>query len=241
MKRTERRHLKENELAHLAQGAREKFETNRQQIQYALIAAIVVLAGVLGYFGWRGSVQGRAGTMLADAESVVGARVGPPPAPGTPSSGLSFPTERERSQAAIAKYKLVADQYPSTDAGLFARYRQASLEVALGNAKEAVGLYQQVIDRGGSGLYGQMARLGQAEAQVRTGQLDSAIATFSALSQQKDGPLPVDGILMHLAQTYRDAGKATDAQQAFDRLIKEFPDSPFASEARRELDTMKKT
>src|SRR5262245_61080777 len=241
MKRTERRHLKENELASLAQNAREAFEGNRQQIQYAVVAVVVILVAALGYFAWRGSVQGRAGTMLGDAESVASARVGPPPAPGTPSTGLSFPTEREKSQAALAKYKLVADQYPSTDAGLFARYRQASLEVALGNGKEAVGLYQQVIDRGGSGLYAQMAKLGQAEAQVRAGQLDNAIATFSALSQQKDGPLPVDGILLHLGQTYRDAGKTTDAQAAFDRLIKEFPDSPFASDARRELDTLKKS
>jgi TolA-binding protein len=241
MKRTERRHLKENELASMAQSARQALEGNRQQVQYALIAVVVILAGVLGYFAWRGSVQGRAGTMLADAESVASARVGPPPAPGTPSSGLSFPTEREKLQAAVTKYKLVADQYPSTDAGLFARYRQASLEVALGNAKEAVGLYQQVIDRGGDKLYGQMARLGQAEAQTRSGQFENAIATFSALSQQKDGPLPVDGILLHLGQAYREAGKSTDAQQAFDRLIKEFPDSPFAPDARRELDTLKKT
>src|SRR5262245_51728156 len=108
MKRTERRHLKENELAHLAQGARDAYDSNRQQVQYLLIAAVVVIGGLLGYFGWRGSVQGRAGTMLADAESVMGARVGPPPAPGTPSSGLSYPTEREKSQAALAKYKLVA-------------------------------------------------------------------------------------------------------------------------------------
>jgi tetratricopeptide (TPR) repeat protein len=241
MKRTERRHLKENELATITKSAREALEGNRQQVQYAVIAVVVILAGTLGYFAWRGSVQGRAGTMLADAESVATARVGPPPAPGTPSSGLSFPTEREKLQAAVAKYKLVADQYPSTDAGLFARYRQASLEVALGNAKEAVGLYQQVIDRAGDKLYGQMARLGQAEAQARSGQFENAIATLSALSQQKDGPLPVDGILLHLGQTYREAGKSTDAQQAFDRLIKEFPDSPFAPDARRELDTLKKT
>jgi TolA-binding protein len=86
-----------------------------------------------------------------------------------------------------------------------------------------------------------MARLGQAEAQARAGQLDNAIATFNALSQQKDGSLPVDGILLQLGQAYRGAGKVADAEQTFNRLIQEFPDSPFAPDARRELDTMKKS
>jgi TolA-binding protein len=241
MKRTERRHLKENELAHLAQNARQALEAYRGQMGLVIIAAVVVIGGALGYFAWRGSVQSRAGALLADAEVTAGARVGPPPAPGSPSTGLSFPTERDKYQAAVAKFKAVADQYPSTDAGLFARYRQAALEVVLGNAKEAVTLYQQVIDSGGDSLYAQMARLGQAEAQARAGQLDNAIATFNALSQQKDGSLPVDGILLQLGQAYRGAGKVADAEQTFNRLIQEFPDSPFAPDARRELDTMKKS
>jgi hypothetical protein len=32
------------------------------------------------------------------------------------------------------------------------------------------------------------------------------------LAQRKDGPLPIDGILMH-GRTYRDAGKRDDAQR----------------------------
>ena len=103
----------------------------------------------------------------------------------------------------------MADQYPSTDAGLFARYREATTQMALGNTKEAMDLYQQVIDRAGDGIYGQMARLGLAEAQARAGQFDQAINTYKELSQRKDGPLPVDGILMQLGQTYLDAGKPT--------------------------------
>ena len=85
-----------------------------------------------------------------------------------------------------------------------------------------------------------MARLGVAEAQARAGQYDQAINAFKELAQLKDGPLPVDGILMHLGRTYREAGKRADAQQTFNRLVEEFPESPFTQEARRELDTLNK-
>jgi TolA-binding protein len=241
MKRTERRHLKENELAQLAQSARDALETRSSQAWPIIAAVVVVLVLGLGYLAWRGSVQSRAGALLAEALAVEGARVGPPVAPGTPSQGLSFVTEREKYQAALTKFKTAADQYPSTDAGLFARYRQATTYVALGSLKEAIDTYQQVIDGAGNSIYGVMARLGQAQAQARAGQYDPAITTFTALSQDKEGPLPVDGILMQLAQTYVGAGKTSDAQQTFTRLIAEFPDSPFTADARRELDSLKKS
>ena len=93
----------------------------------------------------------------------------------------------------------------------------------------------------GDGFYGQMARLGLAEAQARAGQYDQAINAFKELAQRKDGPLPVDGILMQLGRTYLEAGKRADAQQTFNRLVEEYPESPFTADAKRELDTLKKT
>jgi predicted negative regulator of RcsB-dependent stress response len=241
MKRTERRHLKDNELASLAATARQTLEEHRGQLTALLVAVVVIGAAAVGYFAWRGSVQGRAHALLADAIAVEEARVGPPAAPGTPSTGLSFDTEREKHQAALTKFKVVADEYPATDAGLFAGYREAATWMALGNPKEAVTAYQQVIDRAGDTIYGQMARLGQAQAQVQAGQFDSAITTYKEMAQRKDGPLPVDGILIQLGRTYIDAGKPSEAQQTFNRLVQEFPDSPFSGDAKRELDTLKKT
>jgi TolA-binding protein len=97
-----------------------------------------------------------------------------------------------------------------------------------------------VIDRDGNGIYGQMARLGLAESQSRSGQYDQAIKTFQEMAQRKDGPLPVDGILMQLARTYLDAGKRAEAQQTFNRIVEEFPDSPYNGDAKRELDNLKR-
>jgi TolA-binding protein len=154
---------------------------------------------------------------------------------------LYFPTERERSQAALTKFKVAADAYPTTEAGIYARYQEAATSLALGNSMQAAAVFQQVTDRAGDSFLGQMARLGLAEAQARAGQYDQAINAFKEMSQRKDGPLPVDGILMQLGKTYLEAGKRADAQQTFNKLIDEYPESPFTSDARRELETLKKT
>jgi TolA-binding protein len=241
MKRNERHHLKENELVQLASRTRDAIDARQREIGAVAIAVILVAVAAIGYYAWRSRVEGRAGSMLADAVILSEARVGPPPAPGTPATGPSFPTEREKYEATAAKFKAVADEYPSSDAGVFARYREGSTQMALGNTKEAAAAYQQVIDRAGSGLYGQMARLGLAEVQAREGQYDIAISTYKGLADNKDGPLPVDGILMQLGRTYLEAGKATEAQQTFNRVVEEFPESPFSGDARKQLESLKKS
>jgi tetratricopeptide (TPR) repeat protein len=241
MKSTERHHLKENELGRLARSARETVQTRRTETTGLIAIAVVVGALAIGYFGWREHVQTKAHGLLAEAMAVQDARVGPPPAPGTPAAGLYFPTERERSQAALTKFKIAADAYPSTDAGVYARYQEGATSLALGSTPGAISAYEQVIKQSGDNFYGQMARLGLAEAQVRAGQYDPAINTFKELAQRKDGPLPVDGILMQLGRTYLEAGKRADAQQTFNRLVEEYPESPFTGDARKEIETLKKT
>ena len=148
--------------------------------------------------------------------------------------GRPISPPRERSEAALTKLKIAADGYPSTDAGVYARYQEGATSLALGSTPGAIAAYQQVIKESGDNFYGQMARLGLAEAQVRAGQYDPAINTFKELAQRKDGPLPVDGILMQLGRTYLEAGKRADAQQTFNRIVEEFPESPFVP-AKREL------
>jgi TolA-binding protein len=240
MKTKERHHLKENELRNFAVQAGQTMAERRKETTTLIVAALVIAALGIAYFGWRERVQTQAHGLLAQAMAAQDARVGPPPAPGTPAGGLYFPTERERSQAALTKFKIAADAYPSTDAGVYARYQEAATSLALGSAPGAIAAYQQVIKESGDNFYGQMARLGLAEAQVRTGQYDPAINTFKELAQRKDGPLPVDGILMQLGRTYLEAGKRADAQQTFNRLVEEYPESPYTGEARKAIETLKK-
>src|SRR5947199_5017760 len=133
MKTKERHHLKDNELRNFAVQAGQTMAEKRRETIMLIVGVAVVGALALGYFGWREHVQNKAHALLAQAMAVQDARVGPPPAPGTPSAGLYFPTERERSQAALTKFKIAADAYPSTDAGIYARYQEGATALALGS------------------------------------------------------------------------------------------------------------
>jgi TolA-binding protein len=240
MKRTERRHLKQNELRSLTRQVQTTLEEHRNEATWIVSALVAIGVAAFGFWAWREHVESRVHALLADALVVQEARIGPPAA-ATGGSGLTFPTEKERAQAVVTKFKAAADAYPSTDAGLFARYQEASTQMTLGNTAEAAKAYQQVIDQGGDKLYGQMARLGLAEAHARGGQYEQAITAYKELVQRKNGQLPIDGILIQLGRAQRDAGRASDAQQTFNRIVEEFPDSPFNADAKRELDTLKKT
>ncbi|HSP92060.1 MAG TPA: tetratricopeptide repeat protein [Vicinamibacterales bacterium] len=239
MKRTERHHLKENDIAEWLLGAKNWYEANSKTVGYLGIAVALALAAVMGTMAYRQMNEGKASSALAAALAVAEAPVLPPaPAeagkppvqrPGT------YPTDRARLEAALPKLLAVADAYPDSDAGIMARYRAAAALVAVGRTQDGAARYKEVVDRG-KGAYPVMARLGIAEAHLVAGQFDQAIASFKEVEALKSDDVPVDGVLMQLARAYQLAGKSEDAKKAFKRVVDEFPQSPYAPAARRELE-----
>src|SRR5438128_11010023 len=87
MKRTERQHLKDNELQRVGREAREMIERRRSETT-AIAAVVAVVAVVaLGYVTWRQQVPRKASGLLAQAAGVQRARVG---APARTRGGTSF-------------------------------------------------------------------------------------------------------------------------------------------------------
>lgn len=248
MKAKQRHHLKENELAHSLAAAREFIEPRRRQLTLAGFILFLVAIVAVGFFVIRQRTQARAHELLAAAMVVLDAQVIPrepvdPKSPTPPAAAMAgtgtYTTETEKLTAAVPKLRAAADAYPDTDAGITARYHLAGTLATLGKHQEALQAYDQVIARGGDDLYGQMARLGKADAQARAGQHDAAIAIYRELAERKDGDLPTDALLMQLARVYAAAGKKAEAQKTFTRIVDEHPESPYASEARKELEALK--
>jgi tetratricopeptide (TPR) repeat protein len=249
MKRTERRHLKENELVNTLATAREMIEPRRKQITAALVVIVLVAVVVIGIVIMRQRTQSRGQELLAQAMVALNARVVPATATGQ-DGGLpaaaqfgatgTFATEEAKLTAALPKLKTAADSYPDSEAGITARYHLAGALAALGRHAEAIKEFEDVEKRaGGDSLYGRMARLGKADTQARAGQVDTAIATWKEMAADNDSDLPQDAILMELARAYLQKGNAAEAKKAFTEVVDKHPDSPYLSEARTELENLK--
>jgi len=241
MKRTERHHLKENEIAHWVLDAKMQIEANKNTIAYGALGLLVIALAVFGTMAWRSVSASRSTALLADAMTVAESPVTAPvagQAGGLPSQPAgTYPSDRARLEAALPKFQAVYAAYPGSAAGYVAQYRAASALVALGRADEALAQYRAVSEQAG-GVMAAMAKLGMADAQLTAGRFDDAVAGLKALVANPGDDLPTDGVLMQLGRAYRLAGKTSEARQSFQRVVDEFPTSVYATEARRERDSL---
>ena len=239
MKAQERHHLKQNALAIQASKLANRFASSRNQI-LAIVATVIVAAGLIaGYFYYRGMTNDRVSAMLGAALQIQAAPIVPAPTvPGATQAAGTYPTETARAEAAVAAYQRVVDAYPSHDGGVAARYHRAAVLLSLDKAADAEQGFADAVAAGGSTIYAEMAKMGRAQALAVQKKFDEAIRELTDLSGRRDGPLPIDGVLMELARVSRKAGKPQEARAAFRRVVDEFPNSPYANEARQQLATM---
>jgi TolA-binding protein len=236
MKGSERHRLKENELSHVLGDATARLQENRRTFGLAAgILALVLVAGI-GYWAWTTRNENRAQALLGDAIVIMQAPV-EEPTPGATPGVTSYPTVQARAEAALAKFADVYNAYPSTDAGVASRYYAASALAMLGRHEEAASRFQETVEQaGGNSFYGRMAQLGVVETNAQAKKYDAAISAAQALvNNTGDDTIPRDALLMELGRVQAAAGKTADARQTLDKVIAEFPESPYVEEAKRML------
>lgn len=236
MNKAERERLKHNEAADAVAVVSLFVATHGRLLALSAVALLIVVGSILGYGAWKARTEERAHEMLQAAIEIAGQPVAAPTEGAAPAEG-SFATDAERTSAVIDRLKAVAEAYPSTDAGVQAHYYAASLLAEANRLDEAAAAYEVVIASAGSAITGRMARLGLASVQVRARDFDTAIGTFQSLAAA-GSDLPVDGVLMHLADAYVQAGRPAEAIETLRRVVNEFPQSPYATDARQRADAL---
>jgi predicted negative regulator of RcsB-dependent stress response len=247
MKTSERHHLKEDDFQIALARTRESFVAQRRPIAMIVGGVLLTIAVIGGYVIWQRSTQEKAAALFAEGIVVAATPIATPETeasnlPGQIAprpQGRTYPNEKARATAAIAKFSEASQAYPSSRAGIAANYRAAALLAEQGRTGEAETRFNDVISRDGNGVYGRMAKLGIATLQIQTKKYDQAIAALQTLSQRADADVPVDAVLMQLADAYQRAGRTPDAVKTFTRVVDEFPQSPYLQDARRRLDDLK--
>jgi tetratricopeptide (TPR) repeat protein len=138
---------------------------------------------------------------------------------------------QEQLTQAITLYKQVVDQYPRTPVGPLALFHLGNAQVLANQADAGIETYKRFLL-----LYGDQAsllglvqqRLGYAY--LVKGDRDQAAKAFSAVLEIP-GALNKDNVLFELAKLEESQSRPEGAVAHYQTLMKDYPNSPFASEA----------
>ncbi|MCZ7678798.1 MAG: tetratricopeptide repeat protein [Sandaracinaceae bacterium] len=220
--------VRESPLAKKAEEASSWAKQNPTLV-WALVAALVL--GLGGWMGWRYYTEQQAraaAALLEEALEIVDAEIveaeeesedeDDEDAPPT------FASEQERADAALAAFRRVLTDYPSSDAARWARLGEARVLFERGEHEEAREAYDRAADEGGSdpavvwrALEGKAFTLEAAE------QWAEALAVYEELARIDGGRFePV--AKYHIARMYLaqgDRSRATDTLRTLVESLRE--------------------
>jgi tetratricopeptide (TPR) repeat protein len=221
-----RKNLKKNELSEAMGKTVDYVATHRKGVteSIAIAAGLGVLVG--GFFVVQLYRNLRAGRELSAGLAALEAPLATDPAAA--SGGETFATAVLRDQAADVHLRKAAS-YGGTEPA-----RAASVILAARGSKPA----------GSADAFAHAARDGRAEiaaaAEIDSarllaaqGKAPEAIDRLKRAIEAPNATVPKDALLYTLGQIYESTGAASDARAAYQRIVNDYPGSPYRSDARQ--------
>jgi tetratricopeptide (TPR) repeat protein len=234
VKRTERHHLKQDELVHGIEQASDWFQQHRTNVVNAVLVALGagLLLGGIYIYRTRKSEEARA--QLTEALKQYHGQVGSE-AGGAPSTGPKFATVEEKYRTALDAFEKVAAEYPSYEAGRQARYYAGLCQAGLKDFEASERSLQELRSRDKDLLY-YLASKALASVASSRGNYGAAAEIYRPLVDDAANPLPKDEMLFELAKAEERAGNLDQARQYYNRMMAEHPESQLRGDAMSRLE-----
>lgn len=235
MARLSRKEMKRDEVQEALGRAVVLLRLHQRTILMALGGlALVALAlvGVTLYLSARGD---RAHRALDEALKIYRAPVDEETADPEDPDDPSFPDEASRAAKAAEMLEAVRSDYGNSVAGDVADVYLAELAVKEGDLKRARELWTAFLEDHGDHILAASVRLNLISLDRQEGTTEELLASLRASLEEEEKTLPEDALLFELGRTLEEAGESEEARETFQRLVDDFPRSPYTLEARRFL------
>lgn len=206
-----------------------------QNWRQAAIGLGSVLAVALVWWGATAllaSRQDSAAQAVATALEAYEAPVGPSAPADAP---IKFATDTERLAAAEKGFQAVKSRYWLTPQARMAELFLARIAADRGDQAQAIKLLEGITSRRTDDPVVRLAMLDLVRLRVAKGEGVQLVAALEGMASGKDPRLPRDAALFQLARVWEREGKAEEASRLYRKLVEDFPDSPYRSEAQQRL------
>lgn len=233
--RLTRQDMKRNELSTALGKGYEYAESHGRTLLMA-VGALLAAALLVGlFYMYRNNQAEQGNTDLAKAIEVYQAPLDPAaPKPDDPVNP-TFADSAARQAKAKELFQKLRDDYGSTVAGDVAAVYLAQIAVAEGKPDEARQLWNDFLNDHGDHLLAGETRVNLIRLDRSQGKAKEVEQTLTAMLDEAEPPLPLDIVLNELALTQEQLNKTQEAVQSYQRIVDEFPQSPYARDARQRI------
>ena len=137
--------------------------------------------------------------------------------------------------AAEVVFLQVIDDYGKTDQADMARLYLARISLDRGQTDEARDLFVGLAERHRDDVIGRLATIDLIHLRIAAGQATEVAAELEAMVVGSNPGLPRDVALYELGQLFMAEQNPVQAGEYFQKLMDEFPESPYLQRARQQL------
>jgi TolA-binding protein len=239
--RLKRKEIKRDEFAATVGRGVEYAESHSRQLLVTVGGVLLlVLIGILTYF-YLNHRSDAANEALAAAVKIYEAPIQAAGAKSNDAKEPSFPTEAARQAKARLALTRVRDGYRWTDAADVAALYLAELDAATGKLDAARQIWSDFVKKHGDHVLAAQARVDLMELDRSRGKAQQVAQQLREMLDQADAPLPQDVILFELGTTLDELHREPEAIQTYQRLVDEFPQSPYRQQAQQKLTALDPT
>ena len=140
--------------------------------------------------------------------------------------------------AAETDFQQVVQSYGRSDQADMARLYLARIALSRGQVDEARSAFVELSQKHGNDVIGRLATLELVDLRLASGQVAEVANELEAMVVTRDSGLPQDVALYKLGEVYVTSGEPERARSYFERLVEEFPESPYVMNARLRLNEL---
>jgi TolA-binding protein len=201
----------------------------RWYLGFGAFGVVLLLLGFWGYSrfkaGWETEAQALLTAAIEAAEK----------SPVTTSSKLPVGEVVTSLEEALETLRSLRDRYSSTEAAGHALLQIGDISYRLGRYRDALTAYQRYLEQYPRGWAVLLGGLGKGHALEALGQLEEAAATFRSLTERYKGHSLTGEALTGLGRCLERLMRQGEAKEVYQRIIKEYPGTPWSRLAERRL------
>ncbi len=223
MRRLTRKKLKQDEFVTVVDQMMDWAQENWKPLVIALAGVCVVFLGWWGISSWKAHREAAASYAVNEAVAIYQADE----ASGTPKAADLKAVEK--------KFEEIVKRYGGTDQGDVARLYLARIALETKDVTKARKLLNRIVEHHRGDALGRVAMLDLIDVRINAGEAAEVAKDLEAMASGRDDRLPRDTAMYELGRALLSEKKASEAKGYFQKLVKDFPNSPYGRLAQEQI------